>query len=123
MMRNVYLFFHLTLIAATVGCHREIEGGATLDTAPIVTIDQFRDVSKDHVSFWTAGSKDGFHYFLLRQGYYRVAASEVEAPALQLKIERGRAEPGKTYFISRLHPEMNTIIKGEIEPDFMPPKG
>jgi len=123
MMRNVCLFFLLTLIAATTGCHREIEAGATPETAPIVTFDQFRDAAKDHVSFWTAGSKDGFHYFLLRQGYYRVAASEVEHHLLQLFVDRGgQAEPGKIFFNSRLHSEMNMIIKSDVEPDFMPPK-
>jgi|GEM_PF-2834005 len=124
MIRNFYVVSVFMVSVATSGCQREIEVSTSPETAPIVTIDQFRDAAKDHAYFWTIGSKDGFHYFRLRQGYCRVAVSEVEAPALQRRIDRGQAEPrigpGFKFVRSRLHPEMNLIIDGEIEPDVKP---
>jgi len=124
MTRSFYVASVFMFIVATVGCDQKIAASVDPETAPIVTIDQFRAAAKDHATFWTAGSKDGFHYFRLRQGYYRVAASEVEVPELQRRIEIGRAElgvgPGLRLVRSRLDSEKNLIVEVESKSDFMP---
>ena len=118
MMRAVCLFLLLTFVAATIGCQQDIDAGVDLENATTVTIDQFRDVAKEDDSFWWVGSKEGFHYFRLRDGFYRVAASEVEMPGFQVFIDRGQGEPHGSSYPARLHPELDAIGTAKEAPDF-----